>query len=296
VWSRPLLAEGTRVLAGLLCLVSGGCGVSAFFLHPLRLPGDLVQPRIPPTGLLLCTGLVVAAVGWIVAMPRRGPLLRPALAVVATAMPMAAAEYVAAVSGVLDLPGVEAGLGAWFAAGAVLTALAGASLAVISGGFERDDVDLTGRSFSGPTAPVAAGAAVLAVPAYALPLVNGTGRGVTGVIQAPFGLPSWALLTAMAVTVGVGLLGPRCRPVPAAVLYTGACVLLVLRLARVPFGPRPLPTTGLAEGAWATVLCLLLLLAAATIAVHTAQPGAPGRSGALSSARPTMAITRRFPS
>jgi hypothetical protein len=78
------------------------------------------------------------------------------------------------------------------------------------------------------------------------------------------------------------------------VLYTGACVLLVLRLARVPFGPRPLPTAGLAEGAWASVLCLLLLLAAATIAVHTAQSGDPGGSGALSSVKPTMAMTRRF--
>lgn len=296
VWSRPLLAEGTRVLAGLLCLLSGTCAVLAFFLHPLRLSGELAQPRIPTTGLLLCTGFVLAAVGWGTAMPRRGPLLRPALAVVAMAMPVAAAEYIAAVAGVLEVPGVDAGLGSWFAGAAVLTAVAGASLAVVSGGFERDDVDLTGCSFSGPTAPVAAGAAVLAVPAYALPLVNGTGRGVTGVIQAPFGLPSWALLAAMAVTVGVGLLGPRCRPAPGAVLYTGACVLLVLRLARVLFGPRPLPTTGLAEGAWATVLCLLLLLAAATIAAHTAQPGAPGRPGALSSPRPTMAITRRFPS
>jgi hypothetical protein len=195
---------------------------------------------------------------------------------------------------VLDLPGVDSGIGSWFALGSVLTAPAGALLAVVSGAFERDDVDLTGRSFSGPTAPVAAGAAVLAVPAFALPLTNGIGRGVTGVIQGPFGLPSWALLAAMAVTVGVGLLGPRCRPVPAAVLYTGGCVLLVLRLARVPFGPRPLPAIWLAEGAWATLLCLLLLLAAATIAVHTAQSGAFGGLGALSSARPTMAITRRF--
>jgi len=293
-WSRRLLAEGTRVLAGLLCLISGGCGISAFLLHPLRLAADLPQPRIPTTGLLLCTGVVVAAAGWGTAMPPYGRLLRPALGVVAMAMPMAAAEYVAAVCGVLDLPGVDAGPGSWFAFAAALTALAAGLLAVISGGFDRDDVDLTGRSFSGPSAPVAAGAAVLAVPAFALPLVNGTGRGVTGVFQAPFGLPSWALLCAMSVTVGVGLLGPRCRPAQAAVLYTGACVLLVLRLARVLFGPRPLPTTGPAEGVWASVLCLLLLLAAATIAAHTAQSGAPGGSGALSSARPTMAISRRL--
>jgi hypothetical protein len=293
-WPRPMLAESARVLAGLLCLTSGGCAISAYFLHPLRLAGGLPEPRIPTTGLLLCTGLVVGSVGWLTAMPRRGPLLRPALAVVAMAMPLAAAEYVAAVTGVLDLAGVDAGIGSWLAVAAVLTALAGALLSVVSGGFERDDVDLTGRSFSGPTAPVAAGAAVLAVPAFTLPLINGAGRGITGVIQGPFGLPSWALLAAMAVTVGVGLLGPRCRPIPGAVLYTGGCLLLVLRLARVPFGPRPLPATGLAEGAWASVLCLLLLLAAATIAVHTAQSGASGGSGALSSARPTMAIIRRF--
>jgi hypothetical protein len=291
-WSRALLAEGTRVLGGLLCLVSGSCAVFGFFLHPLRLTGDLPQPRIPTTGLLLCTGLVVAVAGWLTATPRYGRMLRPALAVVAMAMPIAAAEYTADVAEVLDLPGVDSGVGSWFAAAAGLTALAGALLGVVSGGFERDDVDLSGRSFSGPTAPVSAGAAVLAVPAFGLPLVNGTGRGVTGVIQGPIGLPSWALLAAMLVTVGIGLLGPRCRPVPAAVLYTGGCVLLVLRLARVPFGPRPLPASGLAEGAWASVLCLLLMLAGATIAVHKAQSGASGGFGTLSSPRPTMAITR----
>jgi hypothetical protein len=220
-------------------------------------------------------------------------MLRPALAVVAVAMPVAAAEYIAAVAGVLDLKGVDAGVGAWFAAAAVLTALTGALLAAVSGGFERDDVDLTDRGFSGPTAPVSAGAAVLAVPAFMLPLVNGVGRGVTGVVQGPLGLSSSALFMAMVVTAGVALLGPRCRPVPAAVLYTGGCVLLVLRLARVVLGPRPLPASGLAEGAWATVLCLLLMLAAATIAVHTAQSGAPGGSGTLSSPKST-AMTRRF--
>lgn len=293
-WSRALLAEGTRVLGGALCLVSGGCALFASFLHPLRLAGGLSQPRIPTTGLLLCTGLVVATVGWFTVMPRHGRMLRPALAVVAMAMPIATAEYTANVSEVLDLPGVDAGVGSWFAVAAVLTALAGALLGVVSGGFERDDVDLSGRSFSGPTAPVSAGAAVLAVPAFALPLINGTGRGVTGVVQGPVGLPSWALFAAMLVTVGIGLLGPRCRPVPAAVLYTGGCVLLVLRLARMPFGPRPLPAGGFAEGAWATVLCLLLMVAGATIAVRTAQSGVSGGSGALSSARPTMAITRRF--
>jgi hypothetical protein len=128
VWSRPLLAEGTRVLDGLLCLVSGGCAISAFFLHPLRLTAGLAQPRIPTTGLLLCTGLVVASTGWLTAMPRHGRMLRPALAVVAVAMPVAAAEYIAAVAGVLDLKGVDAGVGAWFAAAAVLTALTGALL------------------------------------------------------------------------------------------------------------------------------------------------------------------------
>jgi hypothetical protein len=293
-WSRRFLAEAARVLAGLMCLLSGGCAIVAFLLNPLRLVGGLAQPRIPTTGLLLCTGLVVAGVGWLVAMPRYGRMLRPALAVVAMAMPLAASEYIAAVTGVLDLPGVDSGVGSWFAVAAVLTAVTGALAAVISGGFERDDVDLSEHSFSGPTAPVAAGAAVLALPAYLLPLINGTGRGVTGVIQGPLGLSSWALLEAMIVTVGVGLLGPRCRPVPAAVLYTGGCVLLVLRLARIPFGPRPLPATGLAEGAWASVLCLLLLLSAATIAVHAAQPGVRARPGALSSGGPTVAITRRL--
>lgn len=268
---RPVLATGLRRSAGLLCLLSGGCAMMAFFADPLRLAEDLRQPRLPTAGLLLCTGAVLAVAGWVTAMHQTGRLIRPALGVVAMAMPMAAAEHLTAVLGVLDVPGVDAGPGWWLACAAVLTALAGALAAAVCGGFERDDVDLTERPFGGPTAPASAAAAVLALPAFLLPLVDGAGRGVTGVIQAPFGLPAWALLGGLAVTVGVALLGPRCRPIPAAVIYTGGCVLLMLRLARIPFGPRPLPTAGLAEGTWATLLCLVLLLVAATVAVRAGQ-------------------------
>jgi hypothetical protein len=272
---RPRLATGFRVAAGLLCVVSGGCAIVSFFAAPLRLTEALAQPRLPTVGLLLCTGVVLAASGWFTAMHPTGRLVRPALGVVAMAMPMAAAEHITSVLAVIDVPGVDAGVGWWLAVGAVLLALAGALAAVVCGGFERDDVDLSERSFAGPTAPASAAAAVLALPAFLLPLVDGAGRGVTGVFQKPFGLPAWALLAGLLVTVGVAMLGPRCRPVQAAVIYTGGCLLLMLRLARIPFGPRPLPTAGLAEGAWASLLCLLLLLLAATIAVRTGQPDAP---------------------
>jgi hypothetical protein len=276
--SRSAVATGLRRSAGLLCLISGGCAIVAAFADPLRLADDLRQPRLPTVGLLLCTGGVLAAAGWITAMFPVGRRIRPALAVVAMAMPMAAAEYLTAVLGVLDVPGLDAGPGWWLACAAVLTALAGSAVAVVAGGFERDDVDLeelTGRPFGGPAAPASAAAAVLAVPAFLLPLADGAGRGVTGVFPDPSGLPAWSLLAGMAVVVGLALLGPRCRPGPAAVLYTGGCVLLMLRLARIPFGPRPLPAAGLAQGAWASVLCLVLLLVAATVAVRSGQPDPP---------------------
>lgn len=297
--SRPALATGLRRSAGLLCLLSGGSAMVAAFADPVRLADDLPQPRLPTLGLLLCTGGLLAVAGWITAMHPVGRRIRPALAVVAMAMPMAAAEHLTAVLGVLDVPGVDAGPGWWLACVAVFTALVGAAVAVVAGGFERDDVDLaelTGRPFGGPLAAASAAAAVLAVPAFLLPLVDGAGRGVTGVFQPPFGLPAWTLLAAMAVTVGIALLGPRCRPGPAAVLYTGGCVLLMLRLARIPFGPRPLPAAGLAEGAWASLLCLVLLLVAATVAVRSGQPDPPRPAAPrrTAPARATFAVPPAF--
>lgn len=275
------LAENHRRIGGALCVLAGGCAVAAFVADPVHLveplAGGQQQPRLATEGLLLCTGLVLAVVGSVTAVSRFGRLVRPGLAVVAMAMPMAAAEYIAAVLGVLELPGIDAGGGWWLAVAAVAAALVGAFGAALAGGFERAEVDLTDRSFHGPTAVPAAAAALLAVPAFVLPLVDGAGRGVTGVFQPPYGLPSWALLAAMSTVVGVGLLGPRCRPASAAVLYTGASLLLVLRLARIPFGPRPLPAEGLAEGAVASVLCLLLMLVAATIATHGSRGRVPAR-------------------
>jgi hypothetical protein len=290
--SSALLAVRFRRSAALLCVLAGACAVASFATAPLRLAEPLPQPRLPTVGLLLCTGVVLLALGVFTLAHPLGPAVRPALGVVAMAMPMAAAEHVTAVLAVLEVPGVDAGPGWWLAVAAVPLALAGALASVVCGGFERDEVDLTGRAFAGPTASPSAAAAVLAVPAFLLPLVDGAGRGVTGAFQAPFGLPAWALVGGLLTTAGVALLGPRCRPVPAAVLYTGACVLLMLRLARVPFGPRPLPYAGLAEGAWATVLCLVLLLVAATMSVHAAQSGDPRGGERLSSAEAT---SRRRP-
>ncbi len=299
---RAVLADDYRRIGGALCVLAGGCAVAAFVADPVRLveqlPGGAAQPRLPTEGLLLSTGLVLAAVGAVTAFSRIGRLVRPGLAVVALAMPMAAAEYVTAVLGVLELPGVDAGWGWWLAMAAVTAALAGAFACALAGGFERDEVDLTDSSFHGPTAAPAASAAVLAVAGFVLPLVDGAGRGVTGVFQAPYGLPSWALLAAMATVVGVGLLGPRCRPERAAVLYTGACLVLVLRLARTVFGPRPLPSAGLAEGAVASALCLVLMLVAATVSASTATrvglAGAQGGRGTLSSRAPVAGGTRRL--
>lgn len=293
---RVVLADDYRRIGGALCVLAGGCAVAAFVADPVRLveqlPGGAGQPRLPTQGLLLSTGLVLAAVGTVTAFSRVGRLVRPGLAVLAMAMPMAAAEYVTAVLGVLELPGVDAGWGWWLAMASVTAALAGAFACALAGGLERDEVDLTDCSFHGPTAAPAASAAVLAVAGFVLPLVGGAGRGVTGVFQAPYGLPSWALLAAMATVVGVGLLGPRCRPERAAVLYTGACLVLVLRLARIVFGPRPLPSAGLAEGAVATALCLVLMLAAASVSASTAAraglAGAQGSRGTLSSRAPVV--------
>jgi len=269
-----VLAVRCRLAGAALATLAGGAAVAAALTEPLRLAPDLPHPQLATRWLLLAAGAVLVPLGLVTASRVLGPRVRPALAVVLVTVPMAAGEPLAAVLGVLGLDGVSAGPGLWLTLLAVSVAGTAALAVVLAGGFERDEVDLTRTPYEGPLAAASAAAAVLTVPAFWLPLVDGAGWGTTGVLQPPFGLASWGLLAGFAVTMGALLIGPRCRPGPAMVLYGGVFAVLVFRAARLAVTPGLVPGNGLGEGAWATGLCLALVVVAAVLVPRT-RPRAP---------------------
>ena len=264
-----VLAVRCRRAGAALATLAGGGAIAAALAEPLRLAPDLPHPQLATRWLLLAAGALLVPLGLATASRSLGPKVRPALAVVLVTVPMAAGEPLAAVLGVLGLDGVGAGPGLWLTLLAVTLAGAAALAVVLAGGFERDDVDLTRTPYEGPLAAASAAAAVLTVPAFWLPLVDGAGWGTTGVLQPPFGLASWGLLAGFAVTMGALLLGPRCRPGPAMVLYGGVLAVLVFRVARLAVTQGLVLGDGLGEGAWATGLCLLLVVVAAVLVPRT---------------------------
>ncbi|HEX4248870.1 MAG TPA: hypothetical protein VH008_13485, partial [Pseudonocardia sp.] len=270
-----VLAVRCRRAGAALAVLGGGVAIAAGLAEPLRLAPDLPHPHLATRWLLLAAGALLVPLGLATAPRSLGPRVRPALAVVLVTVPMAAGEPLAAVLGVLGLDGVGAGPGLWLTLLAVTLAGAAALAVVLAGGFERDEVDLARTPYEGPLAAASSAAAVLTVPAFWLPLVDGAGWGTTGVLQPPFGLPSWGLLAGFAVTMGALLIGPRCRPGPAMVLYGGVFVVLVFRTARLAVTPGLVLGNGLGEGAWATGLCVVLVVVAAALVPRTRPRVAP---------------------
>ncbi|WP_028926697.1 hypothetical protein [Pseudonocardia acaciae] len=287
VLDGALLAARCRLLGGRLGVLAGVCAVAAALTDPLSLAADLPRAELPTLRVMFAVGAALVPLGLATVSRSLGPSARPTLAVALVAVPMAAGEPLSDLLEVLGLDGVRAGPGLWLLIGSVAAALAGACALVLGGGFDREDVDLSGDRFDLLTASAASAAALVAVPAFWLPLINGAGWGVTGVLQPPFGLASWGLLAAFAVSVGALLIGPRCRPDRAASLLVGVAVVLVVRMVRLISVPDELPRTGLGEGAWATGLCILLVLGTGVIALRigpwwvlsSVGGGAGGRTG-----------------
>jgi len=287
-----VLAVRCRLAGAGLAVLAGGCAVATGLTEPLRLAADLPHPQLATRWVVLVTGAVLVPLGLAAGTRLLGPAVRPALAVALVALPMAAGEPLGELLSVIGLAGVAGGPGLWLTLVAVALAVAAALAAILAGGFERDEVELGPTPYEGPVAAAGAASAVLTVPAFWLPLVDGAGWGVTGVLQPPFGLGSWGLLAGFAVCAGALLIVPRCRPGRAVALLGGVAVVLVLRLLRLALVPGRLPADGPGEGAWATALCLLLVLVGGVIVLRTRPAAAPG-SLERADAEPERAEVRR---
>ncbi|GAA3538875.1 hypothetical protein GCM10022222_23070 [Amycolatopsis ultiminotia] len=248
------------------------------FAGEARIPGLTLWRSL--TALLALLTAVAAAVGALAPQlgmttesPSRWHLLAAAIVVVLPAPFLFARRTAAAARGLLavlwagvvlagtavlstaitaseatGLGGLGGAISYHLGAGAVFTAvalgLAGltALAAVITGVVERDD---TGTE--GPRSPVlvpVVAAAMLAVGSFGTPVFTAPDYPSPG-LWSDFDTPSWGLLVALLVVLGVLALGVRSRPGPAAAAYAGVTLLLALHVAELPFvgsaidGARP---------------------------------------------------------
>jgi hypothetical protein len=275
-------------VAGALAVAAGAAGllgaatrqVSAAVLTGLAYPATVVMapPVVYPARLLAPAGALLVVLGALLLIPRLATAARPALAVGWAAMPLAATATLDVTLTATQLDGVSAGPGVWPTALALLLAPAAGAAAAFAGGLERDEVDLTQRRIERSSVVLGGLAAVLAVPAFGVPLVTSRDYLPAG-LWSRFSVASWGLLAAAAVVVAAGLLAPRSRPSRAVALLVGAAAVITVHVGAVPLiGGRGDAPESIAAGTWFALACGLALLGGAYVALRQVRGGQPGPS------------------
>ncbi|WP_255638889.1 hypothetical protein [Amycolatopsis sp. DSM 110486] len=179
-------------------------------------------------------------------------------------------------TGLTGLDGLGGTISYHLGAGAVFTAIAlglaglTALAAAITGVVERDD-----EGTEGPRPrvllPVAA-AAILSVLAFGTPVFTAPDYPSPG-LWSDFDTPSWGLLTALLVVLGVLALSVRSRPGAAAAALTGAVLVLAVHVAQLPLvgiaGRTP------ALGFWFGLAAIVVTATAAATAAAGGEKTAP---------------------
>lgn len=282
--------------AGVLALLTAVAALFGALLPSTTVP--TTAPIVTGAGLLLLPAavmLAVPAVLVVVGTPRLVVRARPTLSVAWLTVPFAAGPaldvVLAATDGSAPVVGpfgavgvptsaVGIGPGGWAVVGALVLAVLTAVLAVGAGFAERRDVSggwspLGNRPADGtdtvepdPTMlPMCALAAVLAVPGFGGPLARETvaANAAGGAWQNP-GATAWGSLAGVVGVAIAVLLAPRARPARALALLGAAGALLVVRLSALVLTP-PRAGQGVGIGTWAAVVCLVVTLGAAAVAV-----------------------------
>ncbi len=300
--------------AGVAALLTAAAALFGALLPTLTGSSDAAgSPLETGTGILLLPAAVVLAVPAllvVVGTPRVVVRARPTLSVAWLTVPFAAGPaldvVLAGVDGgstpaaVLDpglgsagaaTAGVGVATGGWAVVAALVLSVLTAVLAVGAGFAERRDVawsssgtPLGARPADGtdtvepdPTMlPLAALAAVLAVPGFGGPLARDAlaANAAGGVWQNP-GAAAWGSLAGVIGVAIAVLLAPRARPARALALLGAAGALLVVRLSALVLTP-PRAGESVGIGTWAAIACLLVTLAAAVVAiVRIREAGSP---------------------
>lgn len=271
--SRDFLLPGLgRLLAvaGVLALLAGVLAILGALAPQLEMPAGMGEPSPYPARMLWPAGVVLIMVGTGLLLPSTALWLRPALPVAAAVLPLSAAAALDTVLTAAQVTGAGAGTGAWAAGAGVVLVLIAAIVAVLAGGVERDDVDLTETSIRRPLAWPAAAGLVLAIGAFVLPILTAPGYTPPGVFTE-FSMTSWGLVIALVSVVVAAALAPVCRPPRAAALLCGAALVVFVRVLELPLTAGRAEGAGPGAGLWSGLACIVVLLAAAALAARDAR-------------------------
>lgn len=270
----PALVRLHRI-AAVTALSSGALALVAAALPAIAASPDTSAPAVSAGRLLVPAGIVLLGVGAALLLPAgRAGVARPVLAVSWVVVPLASGAVLETVLTAGEIADVGFGAGAWAATAAVPVAAAAGLVAALGGGVERDDVDLTELAARGADRPVLLTgmlAAVLAVPAFGLPVATGPGYRAAAIVPGS-GLAAWGLVAAVVAVVLAALVAARCRPVRAAALLAGAGLVVTVRLAELPLVASRIDGAAAAAGTWSSLACLVALAAGTVIAVRPAEP------------------------
>jgi hypothetical protein len=254
-----------HVATGVLGLLAAGAALvgadtnlyvlSADLPHNTDLAGRLLVPASVLIG--------VCAIGMLI--PRWAFVVRPAFAVAWAAVLLAGFGALDTALTASQIQGVTVGIGAWATGLAMLAAVAAACCAGLAGGVERDDVDLTELSREPTVLVPAVVAAVLAVGAFGLPVLQADGFTPPG-LWSDFRFASWGLVCCLIAVVAAALLAPVCRPQRAAGLLLGAAGVVLVRALSLPLNHSITPGAGAGLGMLFALACLVVLLVAAVMA------------------------------
>jgi hypothetical protein len=250
-----------HLTAGVLGLVAAACALGGVLGAQLVVPDGLPLPvgyaeRLLWPALIAVAVLSAALVGNVAAA-------RPALTVALAALPLAAGGALDAVFAGTQIGSVKPGGGVWFTVLAVVVAIAAAVTAALAGALEREEVEPTKSEAPLPSVAVVLIGALLALGAFALPVLRGPDYHPVGLLD--FRVTSWGLLVGvLAVLVAAGL-ALRSRPSRAAPLLLGAALVTAVRALEYPLTSARVAGSFPGPGLWLAVGAVVALLAGAAL-------------------------------
>jgi hypothetical protein len=250
-----------HLTTGVLGLVAAACALGGVLGAQLVVPDGLPLPvgyaeRLLWPALIAVAVLSAALIGNVAAA-------RPALTVALAALPLAAGGALDAVFAGTQIGSVKPGGGVWFTVLAVVVAIAAAVTAALAGALEREEVEPTKSEAPLPLVAVVLIGALLALGAFALPVLRGPDYHPVGLLD--FRVTSWGLLVGvLAVLVAAGL-ALRARPSRAAALLLGAALVTVVRALEYPLTSARVAGSSPGPGVWLAVGAVVALLAGATL-------------------------------
>ncbi|WP_156076864.1 hypothetical protein [Saccharothrix sp. NRRL B-16314] len=247
-------ARRLHVIAGVLGLVAAAAAVAGASTDHLVLPMGLTPPTDYAARLLWPAAIATAVLA---AALIAKAAVRPAFIVATATVPLAAGGALDAVFAATELS-AQPGPGVWFTVASVAAAAAAAGTAALAGAVERDEVGVAGAE---PPLPLIAGtmiAALLAVGAFALPVLRASDYVPIGAFG--LGAGSWGLLVALVAAVVAAGVALKARADRGAALLLGAAVVTGVRALEYPLtaaraaGAVPGPGLWLAAAATAAFL------------------------------------------